>query len=163
MKQAEIAALIRTISTGIYGIGAHHEGDSRIFTASWVMPVSFDPVLVAISINPQNRSYALIQKSQKLSINVIAGDDLPLAEQMSAPGDRLARLAWRAGWGGCPLLDNAIAQLECELVNEIHAGDHQLVVGKVVGGALLKKETPPLLYQDTGTLDGATALFPESL
>ena len=163
MRQAEIAALIRTISTGIYGIGAHHEGESRIFTASWVMPVSFDPVLVAVSINPQNRSYALIQKSQKLSINVIAGEDLPLVDQMSAPGDRLGRLAWRAGWSGCPLLDNALAQLECELVNEICAGDHQLVVCRVVGGGLLKKETPPLLYQDTGNLDGATALFPESL
>lgn len=163
MDQKEIASLMQTLTTGIYGIGAHANDQSRIFTASWVMPVSFDPVLLAVSINPQNRSYGLIKESQRFSINVIKGEDLYLAEQMAAPGDRLSMIAWQPGLNGCPLIDEALAHLECEVIHEVTAGDHQLVVARLCTGKLLKPKATPLLYADTGSLDGAAALFPERI
>lgn len=163
MDQKEIASLMQTITTGIYGIGTHADDESRIFTASWVMPVSFDPVLLAVSINPQNRSYGLIKESQRFSINVIKGEDLHLAEQMASPGDRLSMISWQPGQNGCPLIDEALAHLECEVIHEVTAGDHQLVVARLCAGKLLKPKATPLLYADTGSLDGATALFPERI
>jgi hypothetical protein len=44
---------------------------------------------------------------------------------------------------------------------ESAAGDHRLVLGAVIDGALLRPEAPPLVYSDTGNLDGSAALFPD--
>jgi hypothetical protein len=44
---------------------------------------------------------------------------------------------------------------------EYPAGDHLLVLGKVVGGKLLDFEAEPMSYRQTGDMDGASALFPD--
>jgi len=163
MHQSEIAELMRTLTTGIYGIGVHHLGVHRIFTASWVMPVSFDPVLIALSVNPLHRSYQILTQNGSFSINVIGQKNADLAEKLSAPGDRLQGLQWRAGSLGAPLLDLAIAHLECRVVHEYPAGDHHLIVGKLVGGSLRDPQGVPLIYAETGNLDGAVTLFPQAL
>lgn len=163
MQQTEIAQLIQTLSTGIYGIGVHHDGEQRIFTASWVMPVSFDPVLIALSINPQNRSYPILKQEGFFSINVIGLDQAELAEKLAAPGDRFQGLQWSVGSTGCPLLACALAHLECRVTQELPAGDHHLIIGKVIAGNLCNPNGLPLLYAHTENLDGAIALFPEQL
>ena len=163
MTQHEIAELIRRLSTGIYGIGVCHEGQQGIFTASWVMPASFDPVLVAVSVNPKNRSYELMTRSGVFSINVIDQDHPELAEQMAAPGDRLESLSWMSGKDGCPLIRDALAHLECRVISEYPAGDHQIFIAELRGGRLLDAHAEPLLYHETGNLDGAVSLFPEQL
>lgn len=163
MQQAEIAELIKTLSTGIYGIGVQHAGEVRIFTASWVMPVSFDPVLIALSINPIHRSYQILRENGFFSINVIGHDHPGLAEKLAGPGDRLQGLKWLKGHSACPLLENALAHVECRVLHDYPAGDHQLVVGEVLGGSIRNPSERRLLYAETGNLDGAIALFPESL
>lgn len=163
MHQAEIAALIRTLSTGIYGVGVHHHEEDRIFTASWIMPVSFNPVLIALSINPHHRSYQMLKKSGVFSVNVIGQDHAELADKLAGPGDRLQGLEWFKGITSCPLLKCAIAHLECRVEQEYPAGDHQLIVGALMGGSILKPHTQRLLYAETGNLDGSIALFPEHL
>ncbi|MEN9680473.1 MAG: hypothetical protein RLZZ627_366 [Pseudomonadota bacterium] len=163
MHQAEIAELIKTLSTGIYGIGVHHAGEQRIFTASWVMPVSFNPILIALSVNPHHRSYQLLKQSRSFTINVIAQDHAELAEKLAGPGDRLQGLRCTEGLNGCPLLELALAHLECQVIHEYPAGDHHLIVGKLQGGSLRNPKGIPLLYAQTGNLDGAIALFPEKL
>jgi flavin reductase (DIM6/NTAB) family NADH-FMN oxidoreductase RutF len=47
-----IAALFKTLTQGVYLIGVAHGEERNAFTAAWVMQVSFDPVLLALSINP---------------------------------------------------------------------------------------------------------------
>lgn len=163
MQQAEIAGLVKTLTTGIYGIGVHHGGVEHIFTASWLMPVSFDPVLIALSVNPHHRSYPMIRESGVFAINVIGQDHSELAEKLAGPDDRLKGLEWVRGGTGCPLLECALAHLECRVVDIYPAGDHQLIVGKILGGSLKKPHTHPLLYAETGNLDGAIGLFPEQL
>jgi len=48
-------------------------------------------------------------------------------------------------------------------VNEHPAGDHLLVLGKVIDGKLLDSEAEPMCYRETGTMDGASTLYPEVL
>jgi flavin reductase (DIM6/NTAB) family NADH-FMN oxidoreductase RutF len=61
------------------------------------------------------------------------------------------------------LLPEALAWLECQVVDEHPAGDHVLVLGKVIAGKLLDVEAEPMTYRDTGLMDGASALFPRVL
>ena len=57
----EIAALFHRLSHGMYVVSAAYDGRRNAFTAACVMQASYDPLLLAVSINPQNTSYALVR------------------------------------------------------------------------------------------------------
>lgn len=158
-----MADLFKRITTGVYVVGVAAGERRNAFTAAWVMPVSFQPLLLALSINPRHSSYALLRQGGVFSINVLRWDQIELAGHFGAPADidKLARVAWHPGKTGAPLLDDVLARFECELAGEHPAGDHVLALGRVVDGALVQPEAEPLTYRDTGDMDGASAIFPD--
>jgi flavin reductase (DIM6/NTAB) family NADH-FMN oxidoreductase RutF len=159
----KIAELFQRITTGVYVIGVAADDCRNAFTAAWLMPVSFQPLLVALSINPLHSSYRLLKAGSIFSVNVLSKEQLDLAMHFGLPGttDKLANVSWQPGTLGAPLLVEAIAHFECKLVDEYVAGDHVLVIGQVVAGVLLSADTAPLLYADTGDRDGASRIFPD--
>ena len=60
---SSIAALFRTLTQGVYVVGVAHGDKRNAFTAAWVMQVSFDPPLLALSINPTHSSYRLLKEA----------------------------------------------------------------------------------------------------
>jgi flavin reductase (DIM6/NTAB) family NADH-FMN oxidoreductase RutF len=158
------AALFRFLTTGVYVIGVAHGGRANAFTAAWLMQVSFEPLLLALSINPEHASYPLLQKSRIFTVSVLQQGQLDLARhfgcQSARDGDKLAGVPSRAGRLGAPILLEAAAYLECRVTGQMTAGDHELVIGKAVGGDVLVREAEPLRYGDTGNLDGSAELYP---
>jgi flavin reductase (DIM6/NTAB) family NADH-FMN oxidoreductase RutF len=59
------------------------------------------------------------------------------------------------------LLRDALAWFECQVVSEHPAGDHVLVLGKVIDGKLLDVQAEPMGYRETGAMDGASNLYPD--
>ena len=158
-----IAALFQRLTQGVYVVGVAHGEVRNAFTAAWVMQVSFDPLLLALSINPHHSSYRLLKEGRAFSVNVLKKG------QLDWPTLRPAGPRRQIGWDrvddgphGPPLLREALAWFECEFVNEHPAGDHVLVLGKVIGGKLLDSEAEPMSYRETGAMDGASALFPDA-
>lgn len=162
MSQA-IADLFRRITCGVYVIGVAADDRYNAFTAAWVMPVSFDPLLLALSINPRHSSYELLKQGKSFSVNVLSREQMDVARHFGSPAsiDKLASVAWRKGRDGTPLLMDALAWFECELTGGCPAGDHVLALGRVIDGALLKPDAAPLTYRETGDMDGAAAIFPD--
>lgn len=159
---SDIAALFQRLTQGVYVIGVGDAAEQNAFTAAWVIQVSFDPLLLALSVNPRHASYGLLQRGRAFSVNVLSKEQLALAAHFGRPAsvDKLASVSWTKGSTGMPLLHDAIAWFECAVEDERRAGDHVLVVGRVTGGELRDKTAIPLAYRDTGTMDGAAALFP---
>jgi flavin reductase (DIM6/NTAB) family NADH-FMN oxidoreductase RutF len=167
MTTGEVAELFRRITAGVYVIGVA-DGDRRdAFTAAWVMQVSFDPLVLALSINPGNASYPLLKASRGVSVSVLREGDEETARHFGLVSgrerDKLAGVRWRPGPGGAPILEDALAWFGCELIGSMPAGDHELVVGRVVDGRLVTPEARPLIYAATGDMDGSSALFPRRL
>ncbi len=162
MSQA-MAQLFQRITTGVYVIGVADAVRPNAFTAAWVMPVSFQPLLLALSINPDHASYALLKAGGHFTVNVLGKSQLALAAHFGTPGrmDKLAGHAWHSGRSGAPLLDDALALFECSVTAELPAGDHVLTLGRVLWGELRDPSMEPLIYRDTGNLDGAAAIFPD--
>jgi flavin reductase (DIM6/NTAB) family NADH-FMN oxidoreductase RutF len=160
----EIAALCRRLSVGVYVIGVTEGERSGAFTAAWVTQVSFDPLLVVVSVNPRNASYAILRAGGAFTVNVLEHGQLELARRFgtasSRDQDKLAGLPWHAGGNGAPVLDDALAYFECHLQDRHPAGDHELIVGRVVGGRILDPDGVPMLYAETGDMDGSSALYP---
>jgi flavin reductase (DIM6/NTAB) family NADH-FMN oxidoreductase RutF len=59
-----IAALFQRLTQGVYVVGVAHGAVRNAFTAAWVMQVSFDPLLLTLSINPHHSSYRLLKESR---------------------------------------------------------------------------------------------------
>ena len=163
----EVAALFRRLSLGVYVIGVAHEEQRDAFTAAWVMQVSFDPLLLALSVNPQNASYALLRASDAFAVSVLQRGQMELARRFGTRSgrelDKLAGVRWHAGHSGAPILDEAVAYFDCELTESHPAGDHELVIGRVRDGRILDGDAVPMTYAETGDMDGSSALYPTRL
>jgi flavin reductase (DIM6/NTAB) family NADH-FMN oxidoreductase RutF len=159
-------ALFRRLTSGVYVIGVSHAKRSNAFTAAWLTQISFDPLLLALSINPEHFSYTLLKESGVFSVSVLRQGQLDLVRhfgcQSGRSSDKLAGQRWRPGQHGAPVLLDAAAYLECRVTGTMPAGDHDLVLGQVVDGGLLDPDAAPLRYSDTGDIDGSSALYPES-
>jgi flavin reductase (DIM6/NTAB) family NADH-FMN oxidoreductase RutF len=159
--------LFRTLSAGVYAVGAAHREQRDLFTAAWVMQVSFDPLLLGLSINPHNASYELLHAGGGFTVNVLTQDQLELARRLGTRSGRdenkLAGIRWRGGRTGAPILEDALAYFDCELTGRHAAGDHELVLGRVIGGDILRPGAAPLTYRETGNMDGSAELYPASL
>lgn len=162
----EIAALFHRLSYGLYVVGVS-AGDRRDgFTAAWVMQASFDPLLLALSINSSNASYELLHAGGGFTVNVLKQGQLELARRFGTRSgrdeDKLAGIRWRPGRSGAPILEEALAYFDCELSGRHRAGDHELVLGRVVAGKIIDPGAAPLTYADTGDMDGSAELYPTS-
>jgi flavin reductase (DIM6/NTAB) family NADH-FMN oxidoreductase RutF len=161
-----IAQLLGRISTGVYVIGAAHGARRGAFTAAWVMQASYRPLLLAVSVNPDNATHAILKASGGFAVSVLKRGQLELARRFGARSeagqDKLSGVAWQAGSRGAPMLQEALACLECEVAACTAAGDHELVVARVTGGRILDPDAAPMSYAETAGLDGSGPLYPDS-
>jgi len=163
----ELAQLFRRLTTGVYVIGVA-DGDRRnAFTAAWVMQTSFQPPLLTLSINPANASYPILIQSGGFSVSVLERGQLDRARELGTrsgrDGDKLAGIRWRPAGSGAPVLEESVAYFDCRVISRHPAGDHELVVGQVVAGAVLRAEAEPMRYADTGDLDGSEDRYPDTM
>jgi flavin reductase (DIM6/NTAB) family NADH-FMN oxidoreductase RutF len=113
--------------------------------------VSLDPPLVAFLPDRGSSTYPAIRDSGQFCVNVLAGGQEDLCRAFATRGaDRFAGVDWSpAPHTGSPMLAGAVAWIDCE-IGDIHpAGDHDIVMGKVLG---LDVQTPtlPLLFFQGG-------------
>ena len=113
-----LASLFKSLTTGVYVVGVAHGEARNAFTAAFVMQVSYDPLLLALSINPHHSSYGLLKQGGVFSVNVLTKGQLALAAQFGAPAgfDKLASTQWTPGRTGVPLFHQCLAWFECQMV-----------------------------------------------
>lgn len=151
--------LLKQISHGVYVIGVGVGERQNAFTAAWVMQVSFNPLLLAISINPEHYSYRLLQDSGVCAVNVLGWNQFALAEHFGRSAkDKMAGFQWRQAETGAPILSESLAYFDCRVSHYADAGDHKIAVCEVVAAATLNPGRP-LLYSQTGDIDGSSKLY----
>ena len=169
MFATEIERVMHEMPYGLYIIGSA-EPDGRVngMMADWVMQASFKPRLVAVFFEPTSHTLQNIRDRAFFTVNLLAQDDasMELARKFAQPysGEKvegrkgeertkvhykLDGLPYSATKHGCPVLDDAMAWFECRLTDTNPVGDHILVLGEVLEGAVLK-EAEPLTSSYTG-------------
>ena len=113
--------------------------------------VSLDPPLVAFLPDRGSSTYPAIRRAGRFCVNVLAGGHESLCRNFATRGaDRFNGVEWRpAPASGSPILDGVVAWIDCEIGDVHEAGDHDIVLGKVLA---LEVETPtiPLLFFQGG-------------
>jgi flavin reductase (DIM6/NTAB) family NADH-FMN oxidoreductase RutF len=167
MPMSPVEAAFRRLTLGVYVVGVAGNGRADAFTAAWIMQASFDPLLLALSINREHASYPLLHAGRSFVVNVLTREQLDLARsfgtQSGRDRDKLAGVRWRPGRGGAPILEEALAYFDCRLDRSMPAGDHDLVLGRVLEARVLDPDAVPLRYAETGDMDGSSALYPGEL
>lgn len=148
---AQFRAAVGRFATGVCAMTSQLDGHDHAMTANAFASVSLEPLLVVISVADEARFLDAVKQSGVWGVSVLPQDARGTAEWLSSPGrpvlHQLDRVPHHRGPAtGVVLLDDAIATLEC-CTYAIHpAGDHHLVVGKVLSVRTPSQPAPPLLY-----------------
>jgi 3-hydroxy-9,10-secoandrosta-1,3,5(10)-triene-9,17-dione monooxygenase reductase component len=123
-------------------------------TVNALSSVSLDPPLVMVALDRRRFITPMVRASARYAVNVLGEGQQEISDCFAhadvSPGrEDFCGAAWHAGTTGLPLLDGAIATLECTVVETFSAGDHDLFIGRV--DALDDADPPtgelgPLLY-----------------
>ncbi|WP_422742665.1 flavin reductase family protein [Micromonospora sp. WMMD754] len=109
--------------------------------------VSLDPAQVGFCVGISSTSWPLVRAAPCFAVNVLAAGQQDVAAALSRPGAaKFAGVAWRAS-DGVPVIDDALACLECTLVAEHSAGDHRIVVAGVRRARVLRRADPLVFHQ----------------
>jgi flavin reductase (DIM6/NTAB) family NADH-FMN oxidoreductase RutF len=143
-----------TMPSGLYVVGSR-AGDRRNgMTINWVSQVSFDPKLVAISVEKTAVTHQLISEGGVFAVNLVSREDRAIVRKFTKPveveGNTLNGFPFHDGVTGAPILDQAPAYVDCEVRQTVDVGNHTLFIGEVVDAAFQADEdTEVLRMEDT--------------
>ncbi|MPZ14662.1 MAG: flavin reductase [Chloroflexi bacterium] len=153
MDETAKRAVLRLFSYGLYAVTVKDGGDENGFTANWLSQVSFDPPMLAVSVENTSHSIELIRRTSKLTVNVLPSGARELAgllgKRWANVPDKLAHVEHHDGPNGCPVLADALGYVECEVESSVLAGDSTVFVLRVVAAELVL-EGQPLTMAEAG-------------
>jgi 3-hydroxy-9,10-secoandrosta-1,3,5(10)-triene-9,17-dione monooxygenase reductase component len=110
--------------------------------------VSLEPPLVLFCAAKSSTTWPRIQGAGKWAANILDDDGEEVCRLFAQKGaERFARIAYTPGRSGSPILEDALAFVDCETLVEHDAGDHVIVVGRVLELGYQHEGTPLLFYR----------------
>jgi len=119
-------------------------------TANALSSVSLDPPLVLVCVQHDADTYECIEESRAFAINVLRADQERIARRFATfeIDRKFEGVAYRIEATGAPVLEDALAWVDCRVYDSHVAGDHTIYVGEVLDGDAA--EGLPLVYYRSG-------------
>ena len=144
--------VLRSVVNGVYVLTAQHQGQLNGCTVAWVTPVSYDPLLIMVSLSSLRFSHDLVKKSGYFGLNALGREQVESARHFAfttgRETDKLNGVSFTTSDHGLPVLDGARAYIECRLVDTYPAGDHSLFVGEVISAQTIHEDAPLVFQQE---------------
>jgi flavin reductase (DIM6/NTAB) family NADH-FMN oxidoreductase RutF len=137
-------------ATGVTIITLDLEGEVHGMTANAFSSVSLDPLLVLVCVDHKTRTHAHLHSKKRFGINVLSEDQRAISEYYARPARTHEHAEEEAGARfdrtrhGTPMLDGALAYLECRLHSVEEAGDHSIFIAEVED--VVVRDGEPLLF-----------------
>ncbi len=120
-------------ASGITIIAGHDGIEPLGFTCQSFYSVSLTPPLVSFSVMANSSTYPRIRKTGKFSVNVLSGAQQNISDQFARKKtDRWVGIDWRMTPGRNPAISETLMWLDCKVTAEHQAGDHSIVIGRVI-------------------------------
>ena len=149
LTPSEFRKAMGSFATGVTVITVDQDGEVHGMTANAFTSVSLDPMLVLVCVDHRARTHAHLHARKRFGVNVLASDQQAIseyyarsiethqhAEEAGARFDRTVH--------GTPMLQGALAYLECRLHSAEKAGDHTIFIAQVED--VVVREGEPLLF-----------------
>jgi flavin reductase len=137
-------------ATGVTIITLDLDGEVHGMTANAFTSVSIDPLLVLVCVDHSTRTHAHMHAKKRFGINVLCEDQRAISEYYARPARTHEHAEAEAGARfdrtshGTPMLEGALAYLECRLHSSEQAGDHTIFIAEVED--VVVREGDPLLF-----------------
>jgi 3-hydroxy-9,10-secoandrosta-1,3,5(10)-triene-9,17-dione monooxygenase reductase component len=141
-------------ATGVTVVTTFSDGRPQGITVNALSSVSLHPPLVMVALDRSRFITPMVREHGRYAVNVLGEGQQGLSDCFAhaavKPGrEDFCGAVWHAGSTGLPLLNGAIATLECTVVEAFSAGDHDLFIGRVDAlddGGTAAEGVGPLLY-----------------
>lgn len=134
---------LRMIPYGIYVLTAAGPDRVAAATVNWVTQTSFDPPLVVVGVKADSGAYDILKGAGHFALNMLGkgqqGQAFTFFKPAEHDGKTISGEPYRAGGSGAPILENAIASVECRVAEIVERGDHHIVIGEVVDASVAKQ------------------------
>ncbi len=143
MKEEWIKAFAK-MTYGIYVLTSKTDEAINAMIASWVSQVSYEPPLVMVAVHPSRFSHQLISQGGGFVLHALASTQANLLSRFKGADvkAKFSSLDWTTGKTGCPILQECLAYLECELKTRYRPGNHTLFIGEVIAAGVFADEQP---------------------
>jgi flavin reductase (DIM6/NTAB) family NADH-FMN oxidoreductase RutF len=147
MDEAAKKQVLRLFPYGLYAVTAREGETVAAMTVNWVTQVSFAPPMIAVSMERESRTRAMVMRTGVFALCVFAAEQRELAGLLGRHSakvpDKFAAVAWSPGGAtGCPLIAETLGALECHVVNALEAGDSVLILAAVIEAHALHDSEP---------------------
>jgi flavin reductase (DIM6/NTAB) family NADH-FMN oxidoreductase RutF len=139
-------------ATGVSVVTAQDDGKDDGLTVNSFLSVSLSPPRVLVSIMTDADAWGTIRRSKAFAVSILSASQRAISERFAQhlPSDeKFAGIPFHRGITRAALLDGTLAQFECDVAQEIDAGDHTLFLGRVIA-ADEGVDAPPLLFYRSG-------------
>ncbi len=136
-------------ASGVTVVTSVSGGEPVGMTCQSFSSVSLDPPLVLFIPAKTSRAWPLIQRSGRFCVNFLAADQAELSNTMASRGtDKFAGVDWTpSGATGSPLLPGTLGHVDCTIHAVHEAGDHYVVIGRVLDLGASAASDPLLFFQ----------------
>ncbi len=142
--------------SGLYVVGSRAGDRRNAMTLNLATQVSFDPKLLAVSVVKEALTHRLISEGRVFSLCIVDREDRAIVRKFTKPVEvdleagTLNGFPFHDGATGAPVLDQAVAWIDCTVRQTVDVGDHTLFIGEIVDVGFQKPEdTPVLRMEDT--------------
>jgi flavin reductase (DIM6/NTAB) family NADH-FMN oxidoreductase RutF len=148
------AAALGRIPSGLFVLTARHGRQETGMLASWVQQCSFDPPQVTVAVRKGRFLLDWLPDGARFAVNVLAEGQKALVAHFGkgfeAGEPAFDGLEVYRTDGSAPMLADALACLDCRVAGRCDAGDHVLVVGRVIGGEVRHEGRPTVHVRRSG-------------
>jgi flavin reductase (DIM6/NTAB) family NADH-FMN oxidoreductase RutF len=149
IDDARFRQVMGRFASGVTVVTTLFQGERYGMTVSSFTSLSLDPPLVLICVDRRLATHDALLGAGQFVINILADNHEHLSRQFaSREADKFEGVAHAPGLLGIPVLDGALAVIECRLHSTAPGGDHTILIGEVVAAEV--GEGAPLLYYRSG-------------
>ena len=146
-QRLQLGKAIGRIPSGVYILTTRHENRAGAIMASWVQQASFEPPMLSVALAKGRPIAESIRASKQFALSILPEHDKTLMKHYARPMDDdvdpFAGVRVSNSPGRMPILLDALAWLECRVVNICDAGgDHELFIATIIAGEMLKEAKP---------------------
>ncbi len=150
IDQFEFRRVMGHFASGVTVVTTCYEDICSGITVSSFTSLSLEPALVLICVDRRSATHDVLSKAGAFVVNILAEDGERLSRLFASPDRKqFSKVDYHVGVVGAPVLNDALAAVECRLYSQLPGGDHTIFVGEVVA-AEVQRETTPLLYFRSG-------------
>jgi flavin reductase (DIM6/NTAB) family NADH-FMN oxidoreductase RutF len=132
-------------ATGVTVVTTRHDEEVSGMTANAVVSLSLDPPLILVCVDLKGTMHGMLKAGRCFAVNVLRADQQEFSTRFAKPGPKdFSGIELTEARTGAPIMAGALAYADCEVVDIVGGGDHDMFIGQMLAGET--HEGAPLIF-----------------